>query len=68
MGAVFLIRDQILQRLALEDSAFAAGVLPLLDEFMRSRGLSERAACLVAVTRIRHKYPALKAPKEGPAS
>ncbi len=33
------------------------GVLPLLEEFMVSRGLSERAACLVAVTRIKHKYP-----------
>ena len=34
-------------------------VLPLLEEFMTSRGPSERAACLVAVTRIRHARPAL---------
>jgi hypothetical protein len=63
LGLVEVIRD-----LALEDAAFAAGILPLLEEFMRSRGLSERAACLVAVTRIRHKHPALKAAKEGPSS
>jgi hypothetical protein len=52
---------EVMRDLALEDGAFAAGVLPLLDEFMRSRGLSERAACLVAVTRIRHRHPALRA-------
>jgi hypothetical protein len=52
---VEVLRDQ-----ALEDAAFAAGVLPLLDEFMTSRGPSERAACLVAVTRIRHAHPALR--------
>jgi hypothetical protein len=40
----------------LEDAEFAAGVLPLLEEFMTSRGQSERAACLVAVTRIRHRH------------
>jgi hypothetical protein len=48
---------EVMRDLALEDAAFAAGVLPLLEEFMRSRGLSERAACLVAVTRIRHAHP-----------
>jgi hypothetical protein len=48
--AVTVIRD-----LALEDPAFAAGVLPLLDEFLLSSGAGERAACLVAVTRIRHR-------------
>jgi BRCA1 C Terminus (BRCT) domain len=47
----------VLRDLALEDAEFAVGVLPLLEEFMTSRGLSERAACLVAVTRIRHRYP-----------
>ena len=46
--------------LAIEDPEFASGILPLLEEFMTSRGVSERAACLVAVTRIRHKHPALK--------
>ena len=50
----------MMRDLALEDSAFAAGVLPLLTEFMTSRGQSERAACLVAVTRIRHTHAALR--------
>ncbi len=50
--AVETMRD-----LALEDPAFAAGILPLLDEFLHSVGSGERAACLVAVTRIRHRYP-----------
>jgi hypothetical protein len=53
---------EVMRDLALEDGAFASGVLPLLEEFMISRGQSERAACLVAVTRIRHTHPALKAP------
>jgi hypothetical protein len=56
LDAVETIRD-----LALSDREFATGVLPLLDEFLRSRGKSEQAACLVAVTRIRHTYPELKA-------
>jgi hypothetical protein len=46
--------------LGLEVKEFGGGILPLLDEFMLSRGPSERAACLVAVTRIRHKYPEFK--------
>jgi hypothetical protein len=45
--------------LALEDLDFARGVLPLLEEFLVSRGPSERGACLVAVTRIRHEHPSL---------
>lgn len=56
---------EVLRDLALEDSAFAGGVLPLLEEFMTSRGVSERAACLVAVTRIRHKHAALALAKRG---
>jgi hypothetical protein len=44
---------EVLRDLALEDKEFAAGVLPLLEEFMDSRGQSEMAACLVAATRIR---------------
>jgi hypothetical protein len=52
---------EVMRDLALEDADFAAGILPLLEEFMTSRGLSERAACLVAITRIRHTHPALKA-------
>ncbi len=49
---------EVMRDLALEDAAFAAGVLPLLEEFMTSRGPSERDACLVAVTRIRHTHAA----------
>jgi hypothetical protein len=51
---------EVMRDLALEDAAFAGGVLPLLEEFMTSRGESERAACLVAVTRIRHRHTALQ--------
>ena len=51
---------EVMRDLGLEERAFGQGILPLLDEFMLSRGTSERAACLVAVTRIRHKYPELK--------
>jgi hypothetical protein len=50
---------EVMRDLALEDPAFASGVLPLLLEFMTSRGQSEKAACLVAVTRIRHRQQAL---------
>jgi hypothetical protein len=52
---------EMMRDLALEDAGFAAGILPLLEEFMTSRGQSERAACLVAVTRIRHTHAALGA-------
>jgi hypothetical protein len=51
---------ETMRDLGLEDKQFGGGILPLLDEFMLSRGPSERAACLVAVTRIRHKYPEFK--------
>ncbi len=51
---------EVMRDLALEQKDFGNGILPLLDEFMTSRGPSERAACLVAVTRIRHKYPELR--------
>jgi hypothetical protein len=57
---------ELMRDLALEDGGFAEGILPLLEEFMTSRGRSERAACLVAVTRIRHKRPALPKPAGGP--
>jgi hypothetical protein len=56
---------EMMRDLALEDADFAAGVLPLLVEFMTSRGPSERAACLVAVTRIRHTHPALRGSPAG---
>jgi hypothetical protein len=51
---------ETLRDVGLEDATFAGGVLPLLEEFMTSRGQSERAACLVAVTRLRHRHPALR--------
>jgi hypothetical protein len=51
---------ETMRDLGLEVKDFGGGILPLLDEFMLSRGPSERAACLVAVTRIRHKYPEFK--------
>jgi hypothetical protein len=56
---------ETMRDLALEDEAFARGVLPLLEEFMVSRGQSEQAACLVAVTRIRHAHPRLRPGGEG---
>jgi hypothetical protein len=51
---------EVMRDLALEDADFGRGVLPLLEEFMTSRGQSERAACLVAVTRIRKAHPELQ--------
>ncbi len=51
---------EVLRDLAVEDAAFARGVLPLVEEFLPSRGLSERSACLVALTRIRHAWPELR--------
>src|SRR5262249_42318029 len=47
---------EVVRDLAIEDAAFARGALPLLEEFLASRGRSEQAACLVAVTRIRHTH------------
>jgi hypothetical protein len=52
---------QTLRDLGIEDIEFARAILPLLREFMQSRGKSEQAACLVAVTRIVHKHPDLNA-------
>ncbi|MCA9616375.1 MAG: hypothetical protein KC586_26645 [Myxococcales bacterium] len=45
---------QVMRDLAVEDTAFAGVISPVLEEFMGSRGRSEHAACLVALTRIRH--------------
>jgi hypothetical protein len=59
---------ETMRDLALEDADFARGVLPMLDEFMVSRGASERAACLVAVTRIRHTHAGLRLERGGGAS
>jgi hypothetical protein len=58
---------ETMRDLALEDEGFARGVLPLLEEFMVSRGQSEQAACLVAVTRVRHAHPGLRPGGEGVA-
>lgn len=45
---------EMMRDLALEDQALAQGLVPLLTEFMNSRGKSEQEACLVALTRINH--------------
>lgn len=50
---------ETLRDAAEHDAELAAFVLPLLEEFMGSRGQSEFAACLVAVTRLRLAHPAL---------
>lgn len=60
LGLIETMRD-----LALEDVDFARGVLPLVEEFLTSRGPSEQAACLVAATRIRHTHPELRRQGEG---
>lgn len=52
---------ELFRDLALEDANFAKLVLPLFQSFSRSRGQLEQAACLVAVTRIQHRYPMLGA-------
>jgi hypothetical protein len=48
LGLIEVLRD-----LAVEDAAVAGALTPALEEFMCSRGKSEHAACLVALTRIR---------------
>lgn len=48
---------ETLRDFALSDVAFAERIVPLLRVFMHSRGLRERSACLVAITRIEHCYP-----------
>lgn len=52
---------ETMRDLAVEDQVFAMEVAPLLREFMGSRGQSEQAACLVAVTRIHHAHPEVAA-------
>ena len=44
---------------ALADSTFAALIMPILFTFTHSAGKMERQACLVAVTRLLHRYPEL---------
>ncbi len=50
---------EVIRDLAVDDAEFAGHVAPLLATFTHSRGLTERAACLVALTRIRAAHPAL---------
>ena len=47
---------EVCRDLALEDRDFATRVSPLLREFLDSRGRAESAACLVALTRIQHRW------------
>ncbi len=47
---------ETLRDLALDDHEFAQHITPLLQEFVRSRGQSEQAACLVALTRIEQAH------------
>jgi len=48
-----LLLIETLRDMAIEEHDFANVVLPVIEEFMQSVGMSEHAACLVAVTRIR---------------
>ena len=57
-----------LRDLAVSDQEFALLIKPILEEFMRSRGQSERAACLVALTRMRAAHPDAFADKAGASS
>ena len=52
---------EVVRDLAIEEREFAERLVPLLKEFLASRGKSEQAACLVAVTRIRKAHPDLEA-------
>ncbi|MEZ0371670.1 MAG: BRCT domain-containing protein, partial [Candidatus Sericytochromatia bacterium] len=45
------------RNMALRDKSFAEMAVPVLSEFMASRGLLEERACLVALARISQKYP-----------
>jgi hypothetical protein len=47
---------EVMRDLALEDVNFAKVILPVFEEFMTTRGQSEFAATLVAVTRIKHTH------------
>ena len=55
-----LLLLETLRDLAVADAAFAAVLVPLLKEFMASRGPSERTSCLVAITRINAAHPTSK--------
>ena len=60
-GKAKLYLIETLRDLAVVDIEFAKLILPLLEEFMDSRGKQEMAACLVAVTRIKNIFPELAA-------
>ena len=47
---------EVMRDLALEDRAFADIVTPLLREFVRTLGKSERGACLVALARLEARW------------
>lgn len=47
---------EVMRDLALEDASFAEIVKPLLNEFVRTLGKSERGACLVALARIEDRW------------
>ena len=53
LGLIEVLRD-----LAVEDAEIAGVLTPVLEESMNSRGKSEHAACLVALTRVRAAHPA----------
>ncbi|MCP4159146.1 MAG: hypothetical protein GY760_03655 [Deltaproteobacteria bacterium] len=50
---------EVIRDFAVEDKDFAIEVSPLLTKFTRSLGVSEKAACLVAITRIHQAHPDL---------
>ena len=55
------------RNMALHDKKFAAMAVPVLSEFMASKGLLEERACLVALARISQKHPELNTWKEAVA-
>jgi len=59
---------ETLRDLAIGEPVLAAALVPLLEEFLVSRGVSERSACLVALTRIRHAPPPRKPKATDPAA
>ena len=48
---------ETMQELALEDADFAGIIVPLLTEFARSLGKTERGTCLVTLARIADAWP-----------
>lgn len=50
---------EIYRKIALDDKDFAILIIPILKEFMNSKGIIEERTCLVALARISQKYPDL---------